>query len=152
MAFRFPPLMLYNPVMDRDDFDKAVDDALAAIPERFREKMVNVVFVVEDGHGPADGKDEDGCPYELLGLYEGIPLTERGEDMSGILPDMITLFKGSIEEEAAECDVPVARVVRETVWHEVAHFFGFDEDKAEELERKWESEEARLKTQDSSRS
>jgi len=137
--------------MDRHEFDKAIDDALAAIPERFRQKLVNVAFVVDEGRGPEDGADEDGCPYELLGLYEGIPLTERGEDMSGVLPDVITLFKKSIEEEAEECGLPVEQVVRETVWHEVAHFFGFDEEKAEELERKWEDEDTRLKTQDTSR-
>jgi len=146
---------MYNPGMNRREFDKAIDGALAAIPERFRRELVNVAFVVDDGRGRAtslasdvaeDGKDEDGCPYELLGLYEGIPLTERGEDMGGVLPDVITLFKTSIEEEAEEYGMPVAQVVHETVWHEVAHFFGFNEEKAEELEKKWEREERKAES------
>lgn len=132
--------------MDIGKFEKSIDDALAAIPERFRERMANVVFIVEDGHGPEDGKDEDGCPYELLGLYDGVPLIERGEDMSGVLPDTITLFKRSIENEAEDHRIPVEQVVRETVWHEVAHFFGFDEEKAEELERKWEGKRTEHRT------
>lgn len=124
--------------MLRDEIESAAEAALEAIPERFRRELVNLAFVVEEGPGPICECGDPECEGELLGLYEGIPLPEREGDTTGLLPDVITLFAESIRLESEESDLPLSQVVRETVWHEVAHFFGFDEDKAEELERRWE--------------
>jgi predicted Zn-dependent protease with MMP-like domain len=106
----------------------------------FRKKLENVAFVVErspmkSGRSRFDasaGREE--C--DLLGLYEGTPKSEYAGDPTGMLPDKITLFQDAIEAEAEnEADVP--RIVRETVWHEIAHYFGFDEEGAQRVEKKW---------------
>lgn len=119
--------------------EKIIDLALAAIPDKFRTQLANLAFVVEDRppaylyDDPPDGED----PSDLLGLYEGVPLNERTLDMSGALPDRILLFRENILAEATDAGGEPTDVLCETVWHEVAHFFGFDEDKAEALCDKW---------------
>lgn len=106
--------------MTKDEFEKLVVRALDKVPEKFVEKMKNVAVLVEVG-------EDDG---ELLGLYHGIPQTERG-DGYGIgmtLPDTITLYMRPILQEAKESGRQVAEVVQDTLWHEVGHHFGMDED------------------------
>ena len=109
-----------------------------AIEERFHNKIQNVAFLVEDEPSLALRAEEGLMPGEtLLGYYRGIPAVVRG-DMYGIgatLPDTITLFRIPIEEEAGELlarsnltnGEALRQVVRETIWHEVAHHFGMDE-------------------------
>ena len=72
---------------------------------------------------------------DLLGLYEGIPLTERGNEYTWALPDRITLFRSTIELEARGDPARVRRVVAETVIHEVAHFFGISDERLHDLGR-----------------
>ena len=86
------------------------------IPPRFRPRLRNLVFVVEA---------EPRTPG-LLGLYEGRPLTERGSGDAFTPPDRITLYQGP-HERAAHSDSELRRLVEETIWHEVAHYFGLDE-------------------------
>lgn len=108
----------------RERFEELVDEALAGLPDWVRERLDNVVVLVEEE--PPD--DEN-----LLGLYEGIPLTERGLDYFGVLPDRIRLFRSTIEAEAAG-ERDVKRVVQETVVHEVAHFFGISDERLHDLD------------------
>src|SRR5215217_3751246 len=99
--------------MSREEFEAAVADALDEIPPELAKLMNNVVVLVED-----DGPEDD--PH-LLGLYEGTPLTERGEWWAaGSLPDRITIFRNPTLEV---CDTPedVVEEVRITVVHEIAH-------------------------------
>ena len=118
--------------MNLENFERLVYKALAQIPEDLRAYFDNVDIIVEDwpsrdvlaGHTV----DEDEL---LLGLYEGIPLTER-EEYSMVLPDKITLYQKSIETICADND-EIIEQVRETVVHEVAHHFGIDDDRLEEL-------------------
>lgn len=110
--------------MDRGRFDKLVDEALDGLPDWVRERLENVAVLVEDEPPPEDP--------DLLGLYEGIPLTERGQDYFGVLPDRIRLFRRVIEEEAGD-EEDLKRVVQETVVHEFAHFFGIDDERLHEL-------------------
>lgn len=119
-------------------FNGLVTKAVQAIPERFASHLNNVAFMVADEptfeqlreggllHGASEGT--------LLGLYEGIPLPERNDGYTGVLPDVITIFKLP-HEEMAENEVALARDVHQTVWHEVAHYFGLDHGQIEELER-----------------
>ncbi len=72
---------------------------------------------------------------DTLGLYEGIPLTERGSDYSGVLPDRITLFAMPIAAEAGPDDDALKRVIGETVVHEIAHHFGIDDERLHEIDR-----------------
>lgn len=119
--------------MTDDEFERLVADGIDRIPEKFLKKLDNVAIVTADlpseeqlkGQGLAKGDE-----YELLGLYEGIPLTERGEYYgvgSGALPDKITIFKLPTLDEAGNDPERVREVVRDTVWHEIGHYFGWDD-------------------------
>jgi predicted Zn-dependent protease with MMP-like domain len=110
--------------LTRQRFEALVSAALDELPAWVQERMENVEVLIED-EPPEDDPD-------LLGLYEGIPLTERGGDYHGVLPDRITLFRRPIEEEA-EDEEDLKEVVRETVVHEVAHFFGIPDERLHEL-------------------
>lgn len=98
------------------EFDKLVDSAMTVIPVRFRRKLTNVAFIVEA---------EPARPG-LLGLYQGRPLPRRSVADSFTLPDRITLYQGP-HERLARNRQDLVRLVRETIWHEVAHYFGMDE-------------------------
>ena len=117
--------------MERINFEKLVAEEFPrAVPEKFHSLIKNVAVLIEDEpsrevraeHGLENGET-------LLGLYRGIPYDERGA-LYGIgttLPDTITLFRLPILEEAGENEVEVRHVVRDNIWHEVAHYFGLDE-------------------------
>jgi predicted Zn-dependent protease with MMP-like domain len=108
--------------VDPDRFEDMVSEALDQLPAEFGQLMSNVAVTVE--HGP-------GRPG-LLGLYQGIPLTSRTTQYSGVLPDRITIYRRAI---CAMCDTEeeVADQVRRTVIHEVAHHFGIDDARLTEL-------------------
>lgn len=111
--------------MSRAEFEAAVADALDAVPPDLARQMDNVVVLVEDQAPPDD-------PH-LLGRYEGIPLTERGEGYAtGSLPDRITIYR---HPTLAICGSPqqVRDEVRITVIHEIAHHFGIDDTRLHEL-------------------
>jgi predicted Zn-dependent protease with MMP-like domain len=105
-----------------------VAEALDALPPWVHGTLDNVEVLVDDH--PPDDVDPD-----TLGLYEGIPLTERGSDYAGVLPDRITLFAVPIAEEAGPGDEELKRVIGETVVHEIAHFFGIDDERLHEIDR-----------------
>ncbi len=111
--------------MSREAFEDAVGEALDGVPEELARMMDNVVVLVEDEPPPGDG--------DLLGLYEGTPLTERDSWWaSGSLPDRITIFR---LPTLAVCDTvdEVVDEVRITVVHEIAHHFGIDDQRLHEL-------------------
>ena len=110
------------------EFDELVERALEDVPPELAELLENVVIVVDDwpeAHMLAKGEDDT-----LYGLYEGVPITERGSDYYG-LPDRITIFRGPLERDFPPDELE--EEVRVTVIHEIAHYFGFDEDRIEEL-------------------
>lgn len=110
--------------MDRRRFEKLVDLAIQELPEEFRKRLENVAIIVDD-----DPPDEYGDT--LLGLYEGTPLTERGAG-APLYPDRIWIFQNPIEGECATED-EIKEEIKTTIVHEVAHFFGIDDDYLEEL-------------------
>lgn len=114
--------------MSDEEFDAAVTDALDLIPPRLAEKIDNVVIFVEDRYQPEPWDDPDTV---LLGLYEGIPLTERGNE-PWAMPDHITLYKESILDICTTPDEVVEQVTV-TVVHEVAHFFGITDETLHQL-------------------
>lgn len=112
---------------DRGDrvFEELVADAVASLPEWVRDRLENVEVLVEE-EPPADD-------LQLLGLYEGVPLTERGLDYFGVLPDRVVLFRSTIEAAAGGDPEQLKRVIRDTVIHEMAHFFGISDERLHEL-------------------
>lgn len=107
-----------------------IEEGYEKLPDWVREKIKNVAILVEDEPSDEVRKIEGlGEDETLLGYYQGIPLTARGEGYGvGLtMPDTITLYKWPIEEAAEEDGLPVAQVIAETIWHEFAHYFGMDE-------------------------
>lgn len=109
-------------------FDRLVHRAIAGLPEHFRKWLENVVIAVQDE--PSAELLEELEADELLGVYLGVPLTERHPDDLYQLPDQILLFRGPLVR-ACETLEELEEEVRVTVVHEVAHFFGLDEDEIE---------------------
>jgi predicted Zn-dependent protease with MMP-like domain len=120
--------------MQRDAFERLVADALASIPRRFRDAMQNLAIVVEDEPSRELLRQMDVEPPDtLLGLYQGLPLTERRWDYGNALPDRILLFQGPLERDSEnEDDLVVA--IGETLIHEIGHYFGLSEDEIEHIE------------------
>ena len=110
--------------MSEERFDQLVDAALDQIPERLASLVQNCVVVVE---ARAPEPDSD-----LLGFYDGIPLSERDSWYSGVLPDRIVIYRDAILD-LCDSEAQVVDEVRITVWHEVAHYFGIDDDRLDEL-------------------
>ena len=119
--------------MQRRDFEQLVVEALEALPQRFRRHVQNIAVVVEEVPSRELleflGLWPEGT---LLGLYEGVPLPERGYGYGNILPDRITIFQRPIE---TMCCTPheIRDVVQDTVIHELGHYFGFDDEQLDDL-------------------
>ena len=124
--------------MNRERFDELVEKVLDSLPEEFGELMENVVIFTEDAPSAEILAESDVPEGEtLFGLYEGVPLTERTHDYGLVAPDRITIFQKPIEE-ACETEDELAQQIRRTVLHEIAHFFGIEEDRMDEIESGWE--------------
>jgi predicted Zn-dependent protease with MMP-like domain len=126
-------------LVEIEQFEQMVSSGLLAVPLKFREQLVNVAFVVEEYPTPGQlkkaGLTRDGL---LFGLYEGIPLTKRGNNYAGVLPDKISIFKHSLELVASS-ELDLSEKVKQTVMHEVAHYFGMEEARVRSWEKKRKS-------------
>lgn len=111
----------------RARFARLVARALDGLPAEFRERMRNIEVVVEDEPSP----DQRRGGGDLLGLYEGVPLTDRGA-YEPYVPDRISIFRGPIERMTAS-PRRQADIVRDTVVHEIAHHFGISDERLHEL-------------------
>lgn len=109
--------------MSREEFEEAVGDALDQVPEQLMDQLDNVVFLVED-EPPSDEPD-------LLGVYDGIPLTERDSGWPQ-LPDRITIFRGPLLRMCVDREELLEEIAI-TVVHEIAHHFGIDDAALHEL-------------------
>jgi predicted Zn-dependent protease with MMP-like domain len=118
--------------LSRAAFEELVGEALDGLPPELARHMSNVDVVVEPEPDPDLVADVGGEAAGLLGLYQGIPLTERDQSYFGVLPDRIILFQRNIEREARSRD-ELREIVRTTVIHEVAHHFGIDDERLDEL-------------------
>ena len=110
--------------MTRDRFEELVSDALDLVPPELARLMDNVVVFVEDEPPPEDP--------ELLGVYDGTPLTQRGEWYAGALPDRITIFRLPTLR-ICQTEAEVVEEVEITVVHEIAHHFGIDDERLHDL-------------------
>jgi len=122
--------------MTTADFDRLVTRAVAKIPHRFRRRMSNIAFIVEAEPSPAQLRAAGVRPAgTLLGLYRGRPLTVRSVYDSFVMPDQILIFQGP-HERLARSPEHLKKMVEQTVWHEVAHYFGMDEARVRRAERR----------------
>jgi len=117
--------------MTKPEFERLVRSAIGKIPPRFRRELRegNIVIMVKSRPGRQQLIKMEMNPDEedLFGLYEGVPLPQRSQYYNMAVPDKITIFQEPLEE-AYPNELALREQVRRTVFHEVAHFFGFDDD------------------------
>jgi predicted Zn-dependent protease with MMP-like domain len=122
--------------MTAHEFDRLVERACTGIPRRFRRRMANIAMIVEAEPSDAQLRAAGVPPGStLLGLYRGRPLTARSVSDSFVMPDQIVIFQGP-HERLAQSREHLEKLVEETVWHEVAHYFGMDEAQVRRAERR----------------
>ena len=109
----------------QEDFEDAVEAAIESLPDDLRTAMSNVAILVEDE--PPDGEP-------LLGLYQGIPLTERSSAYAGAAPDKISIYQGPLERLYGHDPGLLRDQIRCVVLHEIAHHFGISDERLEELD------------------
>ena len=121
--------------MEEQRFRELVEEALDGLPEEYAKKLNNVGVIVEDWPTPQQRMKLRLPPWALLfGLYEGIPQTRRGGNYTMVLPDKITIFKYPMLSIARSFS-DLKEIVKNTVWHEIAHHFGMDESAVRQAEK-----------------
>jgi predicted Zn-dependent protease with MMP-like domain len=131
--------------LNEDSFHRMVEEEWAHVPKKFQNRIENLALLIED-EPDADTREQEGLGQgeTLLGLYKGIAVPERGEHygVGTTLPDTITLYRLPLMEEAEtlmqerglEYEPALRAAIRETIWHEVGHYFGLDEHSVEQRE------------------
>ena len=122
--------------IDDDQFRQMVADAIDGIPEKYGDNILNLAFVVEN-HPSAAQREQLKLRNDqsLFGLYEGVPLPQRGAGYNLVLPDKITVFRDTILQHAQNED-QVRELLKYTLWHEVAHYYGLDHQAIDKLQDK----------------
>jgi predicted Zn-dependent protease with MMP-like domain len=119
--------------MDRKPFERLIGDAIRELPEEFRNRLQNVAIIVEDYPSKELMQQMELSPDDtLFGLYEGVPLTERGFFEQPLHPDRILIFQQAIEDEC-DSQEEIKEELKITLVHEIAHFFGLSDEYLEEL-------------------
>ncbi len=122
--------------VEKERFEELVVQAVDDLPEQFRDELHNLDVVVEDFPTQEQlGSSGLRGGYDLLGLYEGVPRTNRGRGYGMVLPDKITIFQRPIEARCRN-EAEVQREVVSVVRHEIAHHFGISDARLDEIERK----------------
>ena len=120
--------------MTRKQFEAVVERALRGLPRVFRDKLANIAVVVEDwADDETLGEMEIEPPDTLYGLYRGVDLTHRDSSYGNVLPDTVTIYQGPIEEDC-EDEAEMEEVIRDTVVHEIGHYFGLDDETMHRIE------------------
>lgn len=120
--------------MDREPFEKLVEDAMASLPKKFKDLIHNVAVIVED-YPPLPTRRQFGAidKNDILGLYHGVPFQHRGPNYGNLPPDVIFIYQKPIEHISASDD-QIRAQVQDTVIHEVGHYFGFNDAELREIE------------------
>jgi len=120
--------------MQRELFEELVAEAVSGLPDEFRELLDNVEVFVEDWPS-REQLESVGLRdrHDLLGLYEGTPITHRDQSYNLVLPDRITIFQKPLEAQCGSSREIKREIIR-TVKHEIAHYFGMDEDRLDMIE------------------
>lgn len=118
-----------------DEFDRLISKAMDELPQEYIRGLQNVAIVYADWPDEHQQKKAHLEPGNLLlGLYEGIPLTQRGANYNLVLPDKITLFKQSILRIVRD-EHELFEQIKRTLWHEIAHYYGLGHDRIDYLEK-----------------
>jgi predicted Zn-dependent protease with MMP-like domain len=128
--------------MTRARFKELVQEAIDSIPRRFAREVTNVAIVIEDYPSPELLREMEMGPDDvLLGLYQGVPLPDRQWAHGNALPDCITLYQKTIEEDCEDDEDEIVVAIGETLIHELGHYFGLSEEEIMEIEeRYWRGE------------
>lgn len=119
-------------------FNNFIAESLDELPQEYTSRLNNVLITFED-QPTAEQRQKLSLHgnQTLFGLYEGIPLTQRGAGYQMVLPDKITIFKLPMQHATNDLDSLRAQV-KHTLWHEIAHYFGLGHDRIHEIERNWQ--------------
>ena len=125
----------FGPPPSAEEIEAIARAALRALPAEFSESLGDIVFMVED-FADAETLRDMGIddPFDLSGLYEGVPLTERSVEQSGTLPERIRLFRRPILDEWSDGEETLEHLVAHVLIHEVGHHFGFSDEDMHALE------------------
>ncbi len=122
--------------MDREKFEQLVVEAVEALPEEFQERLENIVVVVEDMPSQSQmGRSRLERNMTLLGLYEGVPLTQRHTGYGMVPPDKITIFQKPIEAKCGNDEMAIKKEIQHVVQHEIAHHFGIGDARLRQIDR-----------------
>ncbi len=116
-----------------EQFDALITRAMDELPQSYIRGLNNVVITMADEPTTEQREKMKLGDSLLLGLYEGVPLTHRGNGWSGMLPDKITLFKNQILAIVHD-DASLFEQIKRTLWHEIAHYYGLDHDRMHHLQ------------------
>lgn len=121
--------------MNRAEFEQLVSTAVSVLPDEFAAKLENIDVVVQDWP-TVDQLQQAGLRHaqSLLGLYEGVPLTKRGQHYGLVPPDKITIFQKPIEAKCGQRDTEIAAEITRVVKHEIAHHFGISDARLDQIE------------------
>ncbi len=120
--------------MEKEKFENLVEDALAELPKKFKERLQNITVIVEEKPSREIYERKGGSAFsQILGLYHGVPFKHRGPFYGNIPPDVIVIYQKPIEM-ICSTEEEVKKKVREVVFHEIAHYFGFDEKELKKIE------------------
>ena len=120
--------------MQRDKFEKLVEEALESIPKKFKKLLNNISVIVED-NPPPEVYDKTGTSpsHLILGLYHGVPYNHRGPYYGNIPPDMISIYQKPIEHLCTH-EKEIKQRIRDVVLHEIGHYFGMSEKQLRDIE------------------
>lgn len=121
-----------------DHFSQLIGECMDELPPQYVIGMKNVLVTYEDAPSEEQRRKQKLQPYQTLyGLYEGVPLTKRNASYQFVVPDRITIFKMPMLQNANNLPELKAQV-KHTLWHEIAHFYGLDHERIQEIERNWQ--------------
>ena len=122
--------------VSEDEFQELINAALGELPKKHVDNIKNVAILYQDEPTPEQRVQlELRHDQTLLGLYEGVPLSQR-QGMTRILPDKITLFKSPLQNMVNSVN-DLKEEIRHTLWHEIAHFYGLDHEMIQQIEQDW---------------
>ncbi len=125
----------YNRFMTDEQFDALITRAMNELPDKYIKGLNNVAIVMADEPTLEQRQKVHVSGQQiLLGLYEGIPLTQRGANYSFVLPDKITLFKNPILSSVHN-ETELFEQIKRTLWHEIAHYYGLGHDRIDQIQK-----------------